>query len=56
METTNEIFFSEHGLTSTSASHLADIAQEVIAGCEAKLMGRKTKCTMAVRWNECVNA
>lgn len=37
METTNEIFFSEHGLTSTSASHLADIAQEVIAGCEAKL-------------------
>ena len=37
METTNEIFFSEHGLTSTSATHLADIAQEVIAGCEAKL-------------------
>lgn len=37
METTNEIFFSEHGLTSTSASHLADIAQEVIASYEAKL-------------------
>ena len=37
METANEIFFSEHGLTSTSASHLADIAQEGIAGCDAKL-------------------
>lgn len=37
MEKANEIFFSEHGLTSTSASHLADLAQEVIAGNEAKL-------------------
>ena len=37
MEKINEVFFSEHGLTSTSASHLADLAQEVIAGNEAKL-------------------
>ena len=37
MEKVNEIFFSEHGLTSTSASHLADLAQEVIAGHEVKL-------------------
>lgn len=37
MEKLNEIFFDAHGLTSTSASHLADIAQEVIAGHEAKL-------------------
>ena len=37
MEKVSEIFFSEHGLTSTSASHLADLAQEVIAGNEAKL-------------------
>lgn len=37
MNAANEIFFGEHGLTSTSASHLADIAQEVIAGYEAKV-------------------
>ena len=37
MEKINEVFFSEHGLTSTSASHLADLAQEVIAGNETKL-------------------
>ena len=37
MEKVNEVFFSEHGLTSTSASHLADLAQEVIAGNETKL-------------------
>jgi hypothetical protein len=37
MNAINEIFFDNHGLTSTSASHLADLAQEVIAGCEAKL-------------------
>lgn len=37
MEKVSGVFFSEHGLTSTSASHLADIAQEVIAGNEAKL-------------------
>ena len=37
MEKVSEVFFSEHGLTSTSASHLADLAQEVIAGNEAKL-------------------
>ena len=37
MEKVNEVFFNEHGLTSTSASHLADLAQEVIAGNEAKL-------------------
>lgn len=37
MNDINEIFFDNHGLTSTSASHLADLAQEVIAGNEAKL-------------------
>lgn len=37
MNTINEIFFDNHGLTSTSASHLADLAQEVILGNEAKL-------------------
>lgn len=37
MEKVNEIFFSNHGLTSTSAAHLADLAQELIAGNEAKL-------------------
>ena len=37
MEKINKVFFSERGLTSTSASHLADLAQEVIAGNEAKL-------------------
>ena len=37
MNNINEIFFDNHGLTSTSASHLADLAQEVIAGNEAKL-------------------
>ena len=37
MEKVNEIFFNEHGLTSTSASHLADLAQEVIARNEVKL-------------------
>ena len=28
MEKVSEVFFSEHGLTSTSASHLADLANE----------------------------
>lgn len=28
MEKVNEVFFSEKGLTSTSVSHLADLAQE----------------------------
>lgn len=37
MEKVNEVFFSEKGLTSTSASHLADLAQETILGNEAKL-------------------
>ena len=37
MEKISEVFFNEHGLTSTSASHLADLAQEVIAGNETKL-------------------
>lgn len=37
MEKANEDFFSEKGLTSTSASHLADLAQETILGNEAKL-------------------
>ena len=34
MNNINEIFFDNHGLTSTSASHLADLAQEVIAKVE----------------------
>lgn len=37
MEKVNEVFFSEKGVTSTSASHLADLAQETILGNEAKL-------------------
>lgn len=37
MEKINEIFFSDKGLTSTSASHLADLAQETISSNEAKL-------------------
>ncbi len=42
MEKVSEIFFSEHGLTSTSASHLADLAQEVMTGNEAKLRNNAT--------------
>ena len=34
MELINEIFFGEHGLTSTSATHLANIAQETIVSHE----------------------
>lgn len=37
MERINEIFFGEHGLTSTSATHLANIAQETIVSHEEKL-------------------
>ena len=37
MEPINEIFFGEHGLTSTSATHLANIAQETIVSHEEKL-------------------
>ena len=37
MEKANEIFFTDKGLTSTSASHLAGLAQETILGNEAKL-------------------
>ena len=37
MEKFDEIYFSDHGLTSTSASHLADISQEVVAADEAML-------------------
>ena len=37
MNAIDEIFFDNHRLTSTSASHLADLAQEVIFGNEAKL-------------------
>lgn len=33
----NNVFFSEKGLTSTSASHLADLAQETLSAHEAKL-------------------
>lgn len=37
MEAINEIFFGEHGLTSTSANHLANIAKETVAINEEKL-------------------
>lgn len=37
MKKVNEVFFGEHGLTSTSANHLANIAQEKIVSNEAKL-------------------
>ena len=37
MEKVNEVFFSEKGLTSTSASHLAYLAQETVLSNEAKL-------------------
>ncbi len=37
MKKFNEVFFGEHGLTSTSANHLANIAQEKIVSNEAKL-------------------
>lgn len=36
MEKVNEVFFSEGG-TSTSASHLADLAKKTILDNEAKL-------------------
>lgn len=37
MKKVNEVFFGEHGLTSTSANHLANIAHEKIVSNEAKL-------------------
>ena len=37
MKKVNEVFFGEHGLTSTSANHMANIAQEKIVSNEAKL-------------------
>ena len=37
MQKINEVFFAEHGLTSTSANHLANLAKELIAANEAKL-------------------
>lgn len=37
MKKVNEVFYGEHGLTSTSANHLANIAQEKIVSNEAKL-------------------
>lgn len=37
MEKVNEVFFSEKGLTSTSASYRADLAQKTILSNEAKL-------------------
>jgi len=37
MKKVNEVFFDKHGLTSTSANHLANIAQEKIVSNEAKL-------------------
>lgn len=37
MRKVNEVFFGNHGLTSTSANHLANIAKEKIVSNEAKL-------------------
>ena len=37
MQKINEVFFAEHGLTSTSANHLVNLAKELIAANEAKL-------------------
>ena len=37
MKKANEVFFGGHGLTSTSANHLANIAQEKIVSNEAQL-------------------
>lgn len=37
MKKKNEVFFGTHGLTSTSANHMANIAKERIAANEAKL-------------------
>lgn len=37
MEKINEVFFGEHGITSTSANHLANLAKELIAANDAKL-------------------
>lgn len=37
MQKINEVFFAEHGITSTSANHLANLAKELIAANEAKL-------------------
>ena len=37
MKKVNEVFFGKHGQTSTSANHLANIAQEKIVSNEAKL-------------------
>ncbi len=37
MEKANEVFFSEKGLTSTSASHFGRSCAETILGNEAKL-------------------
>ena len=37
MQKKNEVFFGKHGITSTSANHLANIAKELIADNEAKL-------------------
>ena len=37
MKKVNEVFYGEHGLTSTSANHLANIAQEKIVSNEAQL-------------------
>ena len=37
MKKVNEVFFGKHGLTSTSANHLANIAKEKIVSNEAKL-------------------
>lgn len=57
MEKVNEVFFSEKGLTSTSASHLADLAQETVLSNEAKLKNMsfittKVYCRLTLRKRE----
>lgn len=34
---TNKVFFGEHGLTSTAANHLAELAQEIVTSNKSKL-------------------
>lgn len=37
MKKINSVFFGEHGITSSSANHLANLAKEIIVGYEAKI-------------------
>lgn len=37
MKKINSVFFGDHGITSTSADHLANLAKELVVGYEAKI-------------------